>query len=131
MFFGDLTRAWGHDSFPVPVQVKNGYFDFVYEVFVPGMLGCILDTPFKVKDALQYRVLAEFGVVLSLLKQSYRGNTEFNSRIGELIKNANLSMTGPASNACPNIIAIGFQNANSEKDMEMCLKAWKEGRRTE
>ena len=131
MFFGDLTRAWGHDSFPVPVHVTNGYFDFVYEVFVPGMLDCILDTPFKVKDALQYRVLAEFGVVLSLLKQSYRGNTEFNSRIGELIKNANLNMTGPASNACPNIIAIGFQNASSEKNMEMCLKAWKEGRRTE
>lgn len=128
MFFGDLTREWGREASAAPANFKNGYFDFVYEVFVPGMLRCVLDTSFNVKDALHYRVLAEFCVVLWLLKQSCRGSAEFNSRVLEMIGNSSLNVTGTPSNACPNIIATGFQNASASKDMELCLKAWKDGR---
>ena len=128
VFFGELTRAWGQECQTAPVNVKDGYFDFIYEVFLPAMLRCVLDASFNVKDAMQYRVLAEFGVVLSLLKQSYRGGAEFNSRMAELIRNGNINSKGPPSNASPDVIATGFQNASSEKDMEMCLKAWKNGK---
>jgi exportin-T len=128
MFFGELARAWAQEGCPAPVHVRNGFFDFIYEVFVPGMLHCVLDSSFNVKDANQYRVLAEFGVVLWLLKQSYRGNAEFNSRMTELVRSGKLNLTGSAANACLDLIANGFQNASSEKEMDLCLKAWKEGK---
>eukprot|EP00956_Cyclotella_meneghiniana_P038805 scaffold160124_cov60-Cyclotella_meneghiniana.AAC.4 len=131
MFFGELTREWGSEESSAPMNVKNGYFDFLYEVFVPGMICLILDPSFNVKDALQYRVLAEFGVVLWLLKQSYRGPAEFNTRVSEMVKNGNVNVNSPVappSQACSDLIATGFQNASSGKDMEMCLKAWKDGK---
>lgn len=128
MFFGELTRAWSQEGCSVPTNVKNGYFDFVYETFVPAMLRCILDSSFKVKDAMQYRVLAEFSVVLWLLKQSYRGNVEFNTRMVDLLRSSSRNPTGSSANANLDLIASGFQNASSEKDMELCLKALKDGK---
>jgi hypothetical protein len=74
------------------------------------------------------QALALEKLVLWLLKQSYRGNVEFNSRITELVRNGNLNLAGLAANACLDLIATGFQNASCEKDMELCLKAWKEGK---
>lgn len=59
MFFGELSRAWAQEGCPAPMHVRNGFFDFIYEIFVPGMLRCVLDSSFKVKDANQYRVLSE------------------------------------------------------------------------
>jgi exportin-T len=128
MFFGELTRAWGSEGCTAPMNVKNGYLDFIYATFVPSMFRCILDPSFNVKDAMNYRVLAEFCVVLWLLKRSYRGNMEFNSRTADLMRSGSLNLTGPPSNMCLETIATGFQNAISEKDMEICLKAWKDGK---
>ena len=127
VFFGELTRAWGQECDTAPINVKNGYFDFIYREFLPAMLRCILDASFNAKDAMQYRVLTEFGVVLSLLKQSYRGGAEFNTRMAELIRNGSINLTGQPSTASPDTIVTGFQNASSEKDMDMCLRAWKSG----
>ncbi|KAL7487514.1 hypothetical protein ACHAW6_013104 [Cyclotella cf. meneghiniana] len=127
MFFGELTRGWGSDGCTVPANVRNGYFDFIYEVFIPGMLSCILDISFNAKDAMRYRVLAEFSAVLWLVKQSFRGHAEFHSLVSKLIENVCFKEAGPPSGVSPTIIATGFQKAGSEKDMELCLMAWKVG----
>jgi exportin-T len=127
MFFGELTREWGSDGCTVQMSVRNCYFDFIYDVFIPGMLSCILDVSFNAKDAMHFRVLAEFSAVLWRVKQSHRGHAEFYSRVSKLIESVSFSGAGPPSSVSPTIIATGFQKAGSEKDMVLCLMAWKEG----
>ncbi|KAL9187353.1 hypothetical protein ACHAXT_001456 [Thalassiosira profunda] len=119
-FFCELISSWGFESGnhgPVPPQhVSKAFFDFAYEAFVPGMVGCILAPTFNVKDALSSRVVAEVARALWYLKQS--DSAGFQSRVIEaLVVNKGGSPDG---------IAVGFQNATSAKDAETVLKAWKE-----
>ena len=124
-FFCELISQWGCGNDQLspapPTNVANAYFDFVYGVFVPGMILRILDTTFNVKDALQCRVQAEFCRALWSLKQSCRGNTEFNSRVIDLIV---LGGNAGGRKGSPNIVH-GFHNATCGKDMEVLLMAWK------
>jgi len=120
-FFCELISQWGRDHSTQHV-VSNAFFDFVYGTFVPGIICRSLDRTFNVKDALYCRVLAEFSRALWLLKQSYRGNSEFHSRVIDM-----LVISGDASGRKGSQkIANGFQNAMSGKDIEMTLKAWKD-----
>lgn len=124
VYMSELVQQWGGTNSqpcPVPQNVKDGFFDFICEVFVPGMLRCILDSSFNAKDALHYRVLSEFSNVLWLLKQS---SAEFQSRVMEAFVLGG-SDTGVIPRGSPNI-ASGLQNASSGKEMESYLKAWKE-----
>ncbi|KAL7537714.1 hypothetical protein ACHAXR_008708 [Thalassiosira sp. AJA248-18] len=125
-FFCELINQWGccsdHQILAPPTHVSNAFFEFVYGVFVPGMIGCILDTTFNSKDALHCRVLSEFSRALAFLKQSSRGTTEFKSRVVELLVLG--GNTGVRKGSLD--IAAGFQNAMRGKDMEVALKAWKE-----
>jgi len=123
-FFCELIEQWGtgdgHHS--PPAQVTNSFFEFIYGAFVPGMIRYVLGTNFNVKDALYCRVLAEFGRALWLLKQSCRGNAEFNSRVIDLhVLGGNGSGTKGSTH-----VANGFQCAACGKDFESMLKAWKE-----
>mmetsp|Transcript_2581 Transcript_2581/g.5540 ORF Transcript_2581/g.5540 Transcript_2581/m.5540 type:complete len:1113 (-) Transcript_2581:37-3375(-) len=126
-FFCELVIQWGCDSNQPsqvpPTDVNNAFFDFVYGIFVPGMIHCILGTAFNIKDALHCRVLAEFGRVLWFLKQSRRGSVEFQSRVVEWLV---LGEDAAGRIGSPDIIANGFQNVTCGKDMELVLKAWKE-----
>lgn len=104
-------------------HVSTAFFDFVYSVFVPGMLRCVLDSTFNFKDALYRRVLLEYCRALWLLKQSSLGGNDdiFQSRVIETL----------ASNEVMKVeerveIANGFRNAGCGKDMELALKVWKE-----
>ena len=118
-FFSELIEQWGSSSdatnASVPTQVINGFFDFVYDVFVPEMIRCFLGDTFNVKDALYSRTLSEFGNALWFLKQSCRGRAEFDSRVVEAIifRGNNGSVSG-------------FNNASNGKDMELCLKVLKQ-----
>ena len=126
-FFGALIQQWGcisdSQSHVPPIQVSNAFFEFVYDVFVPGMFTTIIaTTTFNVNDAIHRRVLAEFGVALWLLMQSRRGNTEFQSRVVELrIRDGDEG----GRKGYPDI-ASAFHNAKSGKDIELILKSWKE-----
>jgi len=125
-FFCELISQWGGDygNQQAPSNVVNAFFDFVYNVFVPGMTVRILDNTFNAKDALYCRVLAEFSRSLWLLKQSCRGTVEFQSRVIEMLVLGGGGDSGirkPGSQK----IALGFQNATSGKDMELTLKEWK------
>ncbi|KAL7465271.1 hypothetical protein ACHAXS_005598 [Conticribra weissflogii] len=113
-FFSLLIQQWGGSNMST-TQVVNAFFDFVHNVFVPGMLDCVLSNSFNVKDALHSRVLAEFGNALWFLKQSSYGNN-FNSRVVDAV------ILGRSNG----FDAIGFRNASCGKDMESSLKALKE-----
>mmetsp|Transcript_8381 Transcript_8381/g.15222 ORF Transcript_8381/g.15222 Transcript_8381/m.15222 type:complete len:1111 (-) Transcript_8381:90-3422(-) len=128
-FFCELIKQWGYDSGsdqqnPVPpTHVTNAFFDFVYGVFVPDMIRCILDTTFNVKDAHKSRVLAEYSRALWVLKQSRRGNAEFHSRVVELLVLGGNYAGGRKGSPA---IANGFQSVACGKDIGLILKAWKE-----
>lgn len=125
-FFCELIIQWGcvngQPNQVPPTHVNNAFFDFVYGVFVPGMIRSILDNAFNFKDALNNRVLTEFGRALWFLKQSHRGNAEFQSRVVELL----VLGDGAGGRIESPEIAIGFQNVTCGKDMVLVLKAWKE-----
>ena len=127
-FFCELISQWGGATGgdqQVPLNVVNAFFDFVYNVFVPGMTVRILDNTFNAKDALYCRVLAEFSRSLWLLKQSCRRNVEFQSRVIEMLVLGGSRGDGGIRKPGSQKIALGFQNATSGKDMEMTLKEWK------
>lgn len=123
-FFCELIKQWGCGSecqsqIPPPTTVTDAFFDFVYGVFVLGMIHRVLDRSFNVKDALHCRVLAEFGRALWLLKQSpRRGSAEFHSRVVEM-------MIGGGRNGSHDFLLNGLQSATCGKDMESVLKAFK------
>ncbi|KAL7547463.1 hypothetical protein ACHAWF_010756 [Thalassiosira exigua] len=123
-FFCELISQWGgatgQQALVPPTHISDIFFDFVYEIFVPGMVGSILDTSFDVRDALHCRVLAEFGRALWFLKQSRQAR--FQSRAIEPLVTGQVSGGMKASPA----ILQGFLNATGAKDMELILKAWKE-----
>jgi hypothetical protein len=116
LFFCELINQWGRQC-RAPPTVSDVFFDFVYGTFVPSVLSRALAPTFNVKDALHSRVFAEFGRALWLLKLSHRGDTEFQCRVVD-----NLISRG---GGFPDI-AVGFQNATCEKDVELVLKKWKE-----
>ena len=121
-FFCELISQWGGSGIiQAPPNVVNAFFDFAYSVFVPGMTVRILDNTFNAKDALYCRVLAEFSRSLWLLKQSCRGNVEFQSRFIEIVLNGG----GGERKLGSQKIALGFQNAACAKDIELTLKEWK------
>jgi exportin-T len=126
-FFCALIHQWrcsnDNQSVGPPIQVNNAFFDFVYDTFVPGMLSAIIDAnSFNVKDATHRRVLAEFGVALWSLKQSHRGNAEFQARvIDSRIREGEVG----GRKGCPEI-ANALLDAKSGKDIELILKKWKE-----
>jgi len=113
-FFSLLIQQWG-DSNTSQGQAVNGFFDFVHNVFVPGMLDCVLSNSFNAKDALHSRVLSEFGNALWFLKQSAHGN-DFNTRVVEPL------ILGRSNG----VDVTGFRNASCGKDMESSVKALKE-----
>lgn len=119
MFFSELILRWGSGSDAPPAHVNNAFFEFVYAHFVPQMMRTILGSAFNVKDALQCRVLSEFSRALWFLKQSERGNAEFQSRVVEAI------VGGAFVDGSPGI-ATGFMNASCSKDIELVVKKWKE-----
>ena len=108
----------------VAQHVSTAFFDFVYSVFVPGMLRCVLDSTFNFKDALYRRVLLEYCRALWLLKQTSLGGNEdiFQSRVIETL------VLGEAAMKVEERVEIanGFRNAGCGKDMELALKVWKE-----
>jgi len=129
-YFCELISQWGGaggNQQDPPPNVVNAFFDFVYSVLVPGMTVRILDNTFNAKDALYCRVLAEFSRSLWLLKQSIRGNTEFQSRVIEMLVlgggggDSGSGIRKPGSQK----IAFGFQNAACAKEIELTLKEWK------
>jgi exportin-T len=116
LFFCELINQWGRYHL-APSTVSDAFFDFVYSVFVPSVLSRALAPTFNVKDALHSRVLAEFGRALWLLKLSHRGDAEFQCRVVDNIVSGGGGFPG---------IAVGFQNATCEKDVELVLRKWKE-----
>ena len=84
-FFCELITQWGcsreQNAPSPPAYITNAFFEFVYSTFVSSMISSTLDASFNVKNALHYRILAEFGRALASLKQSSRGGSEFHSRV--------------------------------------------------
>ena len=125
-FFSALINQWGRSNDTKigvpPILVNDAFFVFVYDFYVPGMLSSLNGNNFNIKDAIHRRVLAEFGNALWLLKQSRRGNAEFQSRVVDLhIREGD----GRGRKGCPEL-ADAFHNAKCGKDVEMILKSWKE-----
>jgi hypothetical protein len=63
-FFCKLINRWGGCQSLVPLTVSNGFINIPYIVLVPCMLTSALDPTFNVKDALNCRILHEFGRTL-------------------------------------------------------------------
>ncbi len=121
-FFCELINQWGGCQSLVPPNMSNASINFAHNALIPGMLTCALDPVFNIKDALNCRVLAEFGRALWFLKLSRRGDAKFQCHVID-----NLILRGHTwgRKGFPGI-ASGFQSATCEKDVELMLKAWKE-----
>ena len=111
-FFRELTDQWGQQFNNGANGIRQNYFGYLYERFLPNMLKYILSPSFDETDALQARILNELGQLLSSVK-STRGDEEFSKCV----------IVGCLQNAgCPSNILRAFQSASNEKEFDLCLQ---------
>jgi exportin-T len=111
-FFRELTDQWGEQSKKDANGIGRNYFCYLYECFCPSLFKYILSPSFDETDAMQARVLSEFGQLLSSVK-STRGDQEF----------PNLSFLAVCRIfGCPSNILTVFQAASNEKEFDLCLQ---------
>jgi hypothetical protein len=93
---------------------------FVLQVFLPGMIQCLLSSSFNEKDALQARNVTEFANILLLfILKSRHGNEKFEQYVVR---------TSLASAGCPQHVVEAFRQVSTMQEMELCLKETKKYR---
>jgi len=114
-FFRELVYQWGAECLR---QGENwnaiiGFMHYIFVVFIPGMIGCMLKESFDEQDAMQNRNISEMGIILFTVKEKC-GPDEFEEKV--------LKGILPKFN-CPPYIITTFHQAHNSGDMESCLKA--------
>jgi exportin-T len=108
-FFRELVDQWVIDG---DSSDCSGFVRFVLQVFLPGVIQCLLSPSFNEKDALQARNVTEFANILFILK-SRQGNEKFEQYVVR---------TSLASVGCPQHVLEAFRQVSTAQEMELCLK---------
>ena len=113
-FFRDLVDQWGKEEQQVngAGSIKRDYIRYVYEHLCPAVLKYLLSPLYDERDAMQSRIISEFGHLLFSLKRT-RGTDEF----VQYVVRGNLQNIG-----CPPSVLVGFQAASDESEFELCLQ---------
>ena len=114
-FFHELLDQWGQQmngSTNGNFSIQQGFAQYIFTTFVPGMINCILDPTFDETDAVMSRCVVEFAGVLWSFK-STRGLDLFQQAIV-------VGCLQPIR--CPSNVLTGFQTASSKMEMEVCMK---------
>jgi len=110
-FFRELVDQWTESGGSADA-VCSGFLRFVFEIFVPGMLQCILSSSFNHEDALQARNMSDFAFILFLLKTRTQGD-----HFEQYVIRGCLSSAG-----CPPPVLDAFRQVSAQQEMELCLK---------
>jgi exportin-T len=113
-FFRELVDQWINDgrSNEAICSVRAGFLHFVLQVYIPGMLQCMLGPVFDHEDALQARNVNEFANTLFILK----------SRVPADEFEQNVIRGALASSGCPPQVLDAFGQVTSQQEMELCLR---------
>ena len=110
-FFKELIGQWlSRDCDKLEVmRIKNGFEQYLFKHFLPGIISCFTCKDFDETDVNQYRLVREIAIVLSELKSSC----------------STISFEDWFLQEChvPSEIAQSFQLKKSPSDMEKILKA--------
>jgi len=132
VFFRDLIDQWSgeevggseRESLSSPNIPRAGFLRFIYDVFLPSAMQCILQKTFNEKDAMHYRVICEVGKTLAALKLK-RGHVEWEEQfVSRTLSGMVTTVVAPQPATCPSQsdVIAAFRNASNPKEMEICLK---------